>query len=61
MKKIIIGELIIDISESDFVKLEKVCIYDKTDKERINNLLSEIITKYENVAIRADSVFYTID
>lgn len=61
MKKIIIGELIIDVSESDFGKLVDVCIYDKTDKERINSLLADIIIKYEKSAIRADQVFYVIE
>jgi len=61
MKKIIIGEVIIDVSESDYRKLERICIFDKTDKEVINNLLSEMIIKYESNMVKADSVFHYID
>jgi len=59
-KKIIIGELIIDVSPADYGLLVDVCIYEKTDKEKINNLLADIVIKYEKTAIRADQVFYVI-
>lgn len=60
MKKIIIGEVILNVSESDYVKLVRVCIFDKTDKQAINTLLDEITIKYEKDSVRAD-IFHYID
>lgn len=60
MKRIIIGDYILPVSESDYRKLERICIFDKTDKERINSVLDDMISKYEYDSILADHVFHYI-
>jgi hypothetical protein len=40
-RKIIIGELIIDVSPADYGLLVDVCIYEKTDKEKLTFFLKK--------------------